>query len=287
MHTAAQASPGPVSSEAGNSRRSGQSICKAAKLSSPPASLPTPLLPQLPACKHFLNLTNGVEAVPLLESLNLPYSFVRIQSTWCEQQRFDLLLANLDASFLLHLALGHCCLVWDFASRNKKRGIPRALWYGLEFVNYTLRRLWFQRCTEAWLRRQNVTSVFEAHYNDLQKTTVAKLRYYMRYIPPGVTDIQLYGVCKATVHDPDPGYYRDIVHKHMWNGVSTDASHQLDSVQLTAPQLMVHSELQPDSAGLVGPSTVSTDVDAEVLLAAYGYKVSFGGVYCIDDYRAM
>lgn len=35
-----------------------------------------------------------------------------------------------------------------------------------------------------------------------------KLRYYMRYIPPGVTDIQLYGVCKATVHDPDPGYYR-------------------------------------------------------------------------------
>ncbi len=21
------------------------------------------------------------------------------------------------------------CLVWDFASRNKKRGIPRALWY--------------------------------------------------------------------------------------------------------------------------------------------------------------
>ncbi len=30
----------------------------------------------------------------------------------------------------------------------------------------------------------------------------------MRYIPPGVTDIQLYGVCKATVHDPDPGYYR-------------------------------------------------------------------------------
>ncbi len=45
--------------------------------------------------------------------------------------------------------------------------------YGLEFVTYVLRRLWFQRCTDAWLRRQNVTSVFEAHYNDLQKTTVA------------------------------------------------------------------------------------------------------------------
>lgn len=30
----------------------------------------------------------------------------------------------------------------------------------------------------------------------------------MRYIPPGVTDIQLYGVSKATIHDPDPAYYR-------------------------------------------------------------------------------
>lgn len=38
--------------------------------------------------------------------------------------------------------------------------------------------------------------------------TCRKLRYFMRYIPPGVTDIQLYGVSKATVHDPDPGYYR-------------------------------------------------------------------------------
>ena len=30
----------------------------------------------------------------------------------------------------------------------------------------------------------------------------------MRYIPPGITDIQLYGVSKATIHDPDPAYYR-------------------------------------------------------------------------------
>ena len=35
------------------------------------------------------------------------YRFVRIQSTSCEQQRFDALLSNLDSSFLLHLALGH------------------------------------------------------------------------------------------------------------------------------------------------------------------------------------
>lgn len=100
MHTAAQASPGPVSSEAGNSRRSGQSICKAAKLSSPPASLPTPLLPQLPACKHFLNLTNGVEAVPLLESLNLPYRCKLTQRMYCKQQ----------VSYATSLSVYHLCM---------------------------------------------------------------------------------------------------------------------------------------------------------------------------------
>lgn len=26
------------------------------------------------------------------------------------------------------------CLVWDFGSRNLKRGVPRAVWYGLEFL---------------------------------------------------------------------------------------------------------------------------------------------------------
>ena len=34
------------------------------------------------------------------------------------------------------------CLVYDFGSRNKKRGAPRAVWYGLEFVRYALRVLW-------------------------------------------------------------------------------------------------------------------------------------------------
>ena len=37
--------------------------------------------------------------------------------------------------------------------------------------------------------------------------TYRKLRYYMRYIPPGVTDVQLYGISQSTIHDPDPGFY--------------------------------------------------------------------------------
>ena len=51
-----------------------QTVCKA-KFASAGASAapPIPVLPKLSACRHFLNLTNGIEAVPLLESLDLSY----------------------------------------------------------------------------------------------------------------------------------------------------------------------------------------------------------------------
>ena len=37
----------------------------------------------------------------------------------------------------------YSCVVYDFGSRDKKRGVPRALWYGTEFVRYALDWYWF------------------------------------------------------------------------------------------------------------------------------------------------
>ena len=39
-----------------------------------------------------------------------------------------------------HLYYGPSAQVWDLGSRNKDVAVPRALWYGLEFVRYTLYR---------------------------------------------------------------------------------------------------------------------------------------------------
>jgi hypothetical protein len=55
---------------------------------------------------HFVNLTNGVEALPALQRMRLPYSFVRLQSTACEQQNFEQIVLALDSTLLMHLALG-------------------------------------------------------------------------------------------------------------------------------------------------------------------------------------
>ncbi|GAB4816209.1 hypothetical protein N2152v2_003255 [Parachlorella kessleri] len=181
-------------------------------------------LPCLLDCKHFVNLTNGLEVLPQLQRLGLPVSFVRIQSTACEQQLFEKLLAELDSDLLLYLALGHCCLVYDLGSRNKKRGAPRALWYGLEFVKYALTRLltharsapsrvWLPGSPppEAFLRGYRVTDAFEGRVRSLGKSTKKRLRYFAKYmLPGGLPAIRLYGVYRATHHDDDFQYYRTI-----------------------------------------------------------------------------
>lgn len=100
------------------------------------------------------------------------------------------------------------CLVYDFGSRNKKRGAPRAIWvrpgccfalghrrvvmmlvsptqpcsppacgflgglqYGLEFVRYALRRLWLGERGPAYLRGYSVAHVFEQHVSAFSTAT--------------------------------------------------------------------------------------------------------------------
>jgi hypothetical protein len=83
------------------------------------------LAPDKRGSVHFINLSNGVEALPMLEGV--PTSFVRIQSSHCEANNFNGILGGLDSTFLMYLAMGHDCYIYDFGSRNKKRKAPRAV----------------------------------------------------------------------------------------------------------------------------------------------------------------
>ena len=107
---------------------------RTAQVVPPPPHRPRPqivepvALPSLLDCRHFINLTNGIEALPRLHSVGLPYSFVRIQSTACEQQLFEKLIGELDSALLLHLALGQWCAAagWQGGSRQKGGGGGRS-----------------------------------------------------------------------------------------------------------------------------------------------------------------
>lgn len=83
--------------------------------------------------KHFINLTNGIQAI---EDYKLSdYSFIRIQSTACEQKRFEEIVVTLSDDFLMSCAMGRNCIVYDYGA-NKT--IPRAIWQGLEWVKFVL-----------------------------------------------------------------------------------------------------------------------------------------------------
>ncbi len=118
----------------------------------------------------------------------------------CDADAWVLLPCRLAQS----LALGHDCFVIDYASRNKKRGVPRALWcalaqmpartrarsdtsrrYGLEFVTFALDTLWLGAPVRPpVLRGMSVGADFQQKLSRFDKATRQRLRYYARFAPP-------------------------------------------------------------------------------------------------------
>ncbi|CAG9465532.1 unnamed protein product [Pedinophyceae sp. YPF-701] len=165
-------------------------------------------LPRLHEMHHALNLTNGLEAAPILSELGLPYSFTRLQSTACEQQLFNQILLDVGPDLMMRLALGETVCVWDFGSRNRKRGIPRALWYGLEWTRWCLEREWLGRKGDGILRGYNVTREFVDHANSLEKGVKRRVRYFKQFCPADMERVSLVGAYRATEHDDDKEFYR-------------------------------------------------------------------------------
>jgi len=182
-------------------------------LNQPRFSRPPRLISPLRASRFFVNLTNGLEGVPVLEASGLPFTFCRLQSSLCESQAMEALVAEADTHLLFSLACGHACFVLDYASRNKKRGVPRALWYGLEFLCYA--------CDSAWLgapqrppvlRGFNVEADFGLKLGRFSKQSWARLKYFRKFVDEArlraAGGVQLYGVCAATERDGDTEFYR-------------------------------------------------------------------------------
>lgn len=153
--------------------------------------------------KHFVNLTNGIEAIP---DISYEYSFIRIQSTACEQKRWDFLLQDLDYTFLMSLALGHTCVVYDYGAR---KNVPRAIYQGLEFIYFALNRRWLGKDIIPVVRGKNVYQYFDECYRELTDRTLKKLDYFRKFL---LTDeIRLVVKTAATEHDGDYRWYRDVL----------------------------------------------------------------------------
>ena len=159
---------------------------------------------------NYINLTNGIEAIP---TLNGDYRFIRIQSTMLEQKNWDRILQELDYDFLMNVALGNECVIYDFGT-NKP--VPRAVYQGVEFIKYVLHKRWYNteyltdinRSGKDTKIRRDCNSYFESCYRDLEDRTKKKLDYFKPYL---MGNINIKTVTASTSHDNDKGYYRTIL----------------------------------------------------------------------------
>lgn len=153
--------------------------------------------------KVYLNLTNGIEYLKYFKG---SFHVIRIQSTACEQKRWDFILQELDYNFLLDLALGKEVVVVDFSA---KKQTPRAIYQGLEFVKYVLNRYWLGKEYSPNVRGFNCTDYFNEVYNNLDKRTFKKLGYFKKFLK--TDEIKLCTESFMTEHDGDYDYYRNLL----------------------------------------------------------------------------
>ena len=157
----------------------------------------------------YLNLTNGIEALECLKPANLNASnLVRIQSTACEQKRWDFILQDLDYSFLMSIALGENVTVIDFSAKKEN---TRAVYQGLEFIKYVLNKYWLNKEYTPNVKGFNCSEYFKSVYDSLDKRTFKKLEYFKKFLK--TNEINLKGLCFKTEHDGDYEYYSKLLKK--------------------------------------------------------------------------
>lgn len=154
--------------------------------------------------RHFINLTNGIQAIE--EHGLTDVRFIRIQSTACEQKRWEDILVQLSDDFILSAALGHHCIVYDYGAN---KAVPRAVWQGLEWIKYALWRAWWRRPYRPIGRAITMEPYFAEQYAKLSPRARARLSYFARYCRPGEPRLHIASVTGPTTHDGDFGYYAE------------------------------------------------------------------------------
>jgi hypothetical protein len=173
--------------------------------------------------KHFVNLTNGIEQIPKLNPKEI--NFLRIQSTTLESKNYYKLFSELDNDFLMHLALGNECRVYDFGTN---RPLSKTIYLGLPIIKYCLDKYWtgyeadtvmvgkkFQCNVKDYVEKEIYGKYFLYHN---EKTLQAKINLtqkftYFRKFVKG--KINLVGISKSTNHDSDVTFYKSILEEYL------------------------------------------------------------------------
>lgn len=149
---------------------------------------------------NYINLTNGIEALPAVKNPR----FLRIQSSHCEAKQWESILNSASDDFLLNLAIGNDCFIYDYSNKDK---IPKSFYLGINWIQYCLFKTWlpFIEYTPK-IKGHNVTEYFNKQYKKLSRKTLKRIKYFKKFL--NIDDIKIYFGYKQTTHDGDYNYYR-------------------------------------------------------------------------------
>ncbi len=147
--------------------------------------------------KKFLNLTNGIEAIERYSLDISEVNFIRIQSTHCEQFQFERILLELDNNFLMWLALGYECIIYDFGAAGSETS--KAVYHGVEWIKYVLNKRWFGKDTIPYVRGKMVLSAFQNYYSQLSRKTKRRIDYFKDFLL--ATELNLVSITSASSYD--------------------------------------------------------------------------------------
>lgn len=172
--------------------------------------------------KHYINLTNGIEKLEEIVSLNEPYSFLRICSTTIECKNWVKLFTDLDHDFLMHLVLGFECNVYDFGTN---RVMSKTCYVGIPLIRYVLTRFYLDKETDEFrigrngnVTKENYSKYFSQIYEYLfmydrgkegKLFLKTKLAYYKKFLNTDV--INLNAISESTSNDGNCDYYRHLL----------------------------------------------------------------------------
>lgn len=174
--------------------------------------------------KHYVNLTNGIEAIEEIKKLKEPISFIRICSTTVERKDYIKLFSDLDHDLLLHCALGYNCHIYDFGTN---RVMSKTCYFAIPFINYVLNRYWYD-LDETYVRigrngsitteiyntyfEKCYTFLFHFDSNKEKEFMKTKLKYYKKFL--NSDRVILTPHSKSTIHDGKYEFYKETLIKN-------------------------------------------------------------------------
>lgn len=172
---------------------------------------------------HFINLTNGLEAIDDILITNESWSFCRIRSTTIEKHNWwSLFNIDIDNNLLMRLALGYECIIHD---RGTNRPLSKTIFYAIPLITYVLEKTWFEINPENVYalgknggKGLNLIKEFSLLYDEIiqgknEKSAITRkrLNYYKQYTKNN--KVNLIGYSKSTKNDGNYEYMKTIADK--------------------------------------------------------------------------